>query len=116
MAYVLPGAEHWVLGSTYEQTPWPPATATEHNITSNQRFLGDGPIEPVRYQRAARCVSSDRDPVIGKVDEHTWVSAAHGSMGSSSAPLRQALLSAMCSVGFRPRRHVPSQRRSRSLY
>ena len=90
--YVLPGAEHWVLGSTYEQTPWPPATATEHNITSNQRFLGDGPIEPVRYQRAARCVSSDRDPVIGKVDEHTWVSAAHGSMGSSSAPFAASLI------------------------
>ena len=90
--YVLPGAEHWVLGSTYEQTPWPPATATEHNITSNQRILGDGPIEPVRYQRAARCVSSDRDPVIGKVDEHTWVSAAHGSMGSSSAPFAASLI------------------------
>ena len=90
--YVLPGSEHWVLGSTYEQTPWREETATEHNIKSNRAFLGQTSVQSVHYQRAARCVSSDRDPVVGKVDEDTWVSTAHGSMGSSSAPFAASII------------------------
>ena len=48
--YVLPGAERWVLGSTYEQTPWPRATATEHNIKEQSAFLGK--------LRCNRCITS----------------------------------------------------------
>ena len=90
--YVLPGPEHWVIGSTYEQSPWDPDAASAHNIDSNRTFLGADSAQTVRYQRAARCVSSDRDPVIGKVGEHVWISAAHGSMGSSSAPFAASII------------------------
>jgi tRNA 5-methylaminomethyl-2-thiouridine biosynthesis bifunctional protein len=90
--YVLPNTDHWAIGSTYEQSPWEPETASAHNIDSNRAFLGAGPIKPIRHQRAARCVSSDRDPVIGKVDEHVWITTAHGSMGSSSAPFAASII------------------------
>lgn len=90
--YVLPGPKHWVIGSTYEQRPWQEDVATAHNIDSNRAILGTGEIHSVQRQRAARCVSSDRDAVIGKVTEDTWVSAAHGSMGSSSAPLAASII------------------------
>ena len=90
--YVLPGEAHWVIGSTYEQSPWKAATATAHNIASNRAFLGAGEVQTIRHQRAARCVSSDRDPVIGKVDERIWITAAHGSMGSSSAPFAASII------------------------
>ena len=90
--YVLPGTEHWVIGSTYEQSPWEADVATAHNIASNRAFLGPDDIQTLKYQRAARCVSSDRDPVIGKVDECVWITAAHGSMGSSSAPFAASII------------------------
>ena len=90
--YVLPDSEQWVVGSTYEQTPWDSDSASAHNIDSNRAFIGSQPVQSLHYQRAARCVSSDRDPLIGKVDEHTWISAAHGSMGSSSAPFAASII------------------------
>ena len=90
--YVLPSSDHWVIGSTYEQSPWEADTAAAHNITSNRAFLGTEAIRSIRYQRAARCVSSDRDPVIGKVDDGVWITTAHGSMGSSSAPFAASII------------------------
>jgi tRNA 5-methylaminomethyl-2-thiouridine biosynthesis bifunctional protein len=90
--YVLPSAAHWVIGSTYEQSPWEADTAAAHNITSNRAFLGTEAIRSTRYQRAARCVSSDRDPVVGKVGDGVWITTAHGSMGSSSAPFAASII------------------------
>ncbi len=90
--YAIPGNNAWVVGSSYEQRPWPPAQATTSNIEANRRFIGDGEIVALQYKRAARCVSSDRDPVIGQLTQQRWISTAHGSSGTSSAPLAATII------------------------
>jgi tRNA 5-methylaminomethyl-2-thiouridine biosynthesis bifunctional protein len=90
--YVIPGAEEWAVGSSYEYDPWPAAQASTSNIDKNRSFLGNAPINCLRYKRAPRCVSSDREPVIGKLDDNAWISTAHGSMGTSSAPIAAAII------------------------
>ena len=79
--YVIPtGSETdgWVIGSSYEQRPWLSAEATRSNIEANRRFIGDDSVTCIQQKRAARCVSSDRDPVIGRLGETRWVTTAHG--------------------------------------
>jgi glycine/D-amino acid oxidase-like deaminating enzyme len=49
-------------------------------------------VVSIQHKRAARCVSSDRDPVIGRLGELRWVSTAHGSSGTSSAPLAASII------------------------
>lgn len=90
--YAIPGSDAWVVGSSYEQRPWPSSEATASNIQSNRRFIGNDPITCLSYKRGPRCVSSDRDPVIGSVGHQRWVSTAHGSIGTSSAPLAGAII------------------------
>ena len=87
--YVIPtgsSTDAWVVGSSYEHRPWDPAQASQSNVQANRRFIGDGPVVSIQHKRAARCVSSDRDPVIGRLGEQRWVSTAHGTSGTSSAP------------------------------
>ena len=87
--YVLPGSEHWVLGSTYEQTPWREETATEHNIKSNRAFLGK--------LRCNRCITSALLDAFHNVRQgsgkstRTLVSTAHGSW-VSSAPFAASII------------------------
>lgn len=90
--YAIPDGETWVLGSTYEQRPWTRDEATASNIASNRRFIGDDDVLPVHCKRGPRCVSSDRDPIIGRLGEQRWISTAHGSIGTSSAPLAAAVI------------------------
>ena len=93
--YVIPtgsNTDAWVVGSSYEQRPWEPAQASHSNVQANRRFIGDGPVVSIQHKRAARCVSSDRDPVIGRLGEQRWVSTAHGSSGTSSAPLAASII------------------------
>ena len=90
--YAIPGEHAWVVGSSYEYRPWEPRHATSYNINANRRFIGTGEVSPVHYKRAARCVSSDRDPIIGRLSERRWISTAHGSLGTSSAPLAAAII------------------------
>ena len=93
--YVIPtgsSTDAWVVGSSYEHRPWDPARASQSNVQANRRFIGDGPVVSIRHKRAARCVSSDRDPVIGRLGEQRWVSTAHGSSGTSSAPLAATVI------------------------
>ena len=72
--------------------PWQPEQATQYNIDANRRFIGTADVSPLQHKRAARCVSSDRDPVIGQLRENRWISTAHGSLGTSSAPLAAAII------------------------
>ena len=61
-----------------------------------QNLLRNFPIQllsSVRYERGARCVSSDRVPVIGEFSKNCWISNAHGSLGTSSAPLAASIIS-----------------------
>ena len=93
--YVIPtgsSTDAWVVGSSYEHRPWDPTQASRSNVQANRRFIGDGPVVSIQHKRAARCVSSDRDPVIGRLGEQRWVSTAHGSSGTSSAPLAATII------------------------
>lgn len=120
---VRTGAERaWVVGSSYEQRPWTAEQASSHNVQSNRRFIGEDPVVQIAHKRASRCVSSDREPVIGKVAEGLWISTAHGSMGTSSAPLAAAIiaseimgwvppLSARAMAGIAPQRFIARQAR-----
>lgn len=90
--YAIPGEDAWVVGSSYEYRPWEPKHATAYNINANRRFIGTGDVSSLHHKRAARCVSSDRDPVIGRLSETRWISTAHGSLGTSSAPLAAAII------------------------
>ena len=90
--YAIPGEDAWVIGSSYEYRPWDPEHATQYNIDANRRFIGLGEVTPLHHKRAVRCVSSDRDPVIGRLSETRWISTAHGSLGTSSAPLAAAII------------------------
>lgn len=69
------------IGASYEQRPWPPQQASEHNLAQ----LQNQPHQWLRRARGIRCVSSDRWPVAGQVAEQLWASTAHGSMGMVSA-------------------------------
>jgi glycine/D-amino acid oxidase-like deaminating enzyme len=93
--YVIPTgskADGWVIGSSYEQRPWASAEATRSNVEANRRFIGDDSVTSIQHKRAARCVSSDRDPVIGRLGETRWVTTAHGSSGTSTAPLAASII------------------------
>ncbi len=90
--YVIQSNTEWVIGSTYEQKPWPSAVASEFNIEKNRRFLGSSPIHSRGNFRSHRCVSSDRDPIVGKLNSAQYFSTAHGSMGTISAPFAAELV------------------------
>ena len=90
--YVIQSNKGWVIGSTYEQSPWSSAAASEFNIEKNRKFLGNSPIYSRGKFRAHRCVSSDRDPVIGELKKDQYFSTAHGSMGTISSPFAAELV------------------------
>ena len=57
--YVLPGPEHWVIGSTYEQSPGIRMRPAPTILTATATFSVQ--IPPRQFAiNAARCVSSDR--------------------------------------------------------
>ena len=90
--YIIQNNTEWVIGSTYEQRPWSPAAASEFNIEKNRKFLGNSPVRSRGNFRAHRCVSSDRDPVIGELNKGQYFSTAHGSMGTISSPFAAELV------------------------
>ena len=95
--YMIPSTGHWTIGSTYEQRPWASADASASNLEKNRLLLNVADAESAQtllhhYKRAARCVASDRIPVVGRIDETTWISTAHSSMGTSSAPMAAAII------------------------
>ena len=76
----------WV-GATYEYRPWEPGRATAANAARFRKLFGPSPGTPTGGFRGTRAVTSDRMPVIGQVDGDTYITAGHGSSGTTSAAL-----------------------------
>ncbi|MDZ4074738.1 MAG: Fe(2+)-trafficking protein, partial [Hylemonella sp.] len=99
----------WYAGATYEDATQPPATASEHHRTNLDKLRT---LLPAAAQALApsfapgtargwggtRCVSADRLPLVGPLEEGLqptlWISAAMGSRGLSFAMLCAELLAA----------------------
>lgn len=93
---LIPSAQGCVLGASYEYTPWPREQATQHNRELNQQFLAGAELRWVDHSRGARCVTSDRVPVVGALNGENalWLATAFGSMGTTLAPLAGAVIAA----------------------
>lgn len=91
--YLVPSGNSLVMGATYEYTPWSEAQASEKNFTQTKAYLDNAAQSAWeqqtsrQVQRGARCVSSDRHPIVGQVSDQVWISTGHGSMGTTSASL-----------------------------
>lgn len=94
--YILPQDRQCVVGSTYEYSPWDPDRASEKNLL---RLAGQH-YRRIGYQRAARLTTSDRMPLVGRFGDG-WMSAAHGSMGATSAHLAAAVVQSLV-MGWAP--------------
>ena len=90
--YVAPQPDILFAGSTYEYSPWPTGEATRTNKARIEFLLPDVPLTHTSIFRANRVVSSDRLPIVGEIAENTWVSWAHGSGGTISAPFAAELI------------------------
>lgn len=99
----------WYAGATYEDAMQPPAAASEHHRTNLDKLRTLLPtagqaLAPsfapgtARGWGGTRCVSADRLPLVGPLDDGAqptlWISAAMGSRGLSFAMLCAELLAA----------------------
>lgn len=99
----------WYAGATYEDGSQPPAPATEHHRINLDKLSTLLPaaaqvLAPsfapgsARGWGGTRCVSADRLPLVGPLEEDPqptlWISAAMGSRGLSFAMLCAELLAA----------------------
>ena len=84
--YLIMDEDTVTSGSTYEWETWTPERSTKIN-EQRVKYLypNQSPTWLSRF-RATRAVAIDRMPVIGQLNETTWVSLAHGSSGTTSAP------------------------------
>jgi len=98
--FLVPTVQGCVLGASYEYTPWLPEQATEHNYASNAHYLPAMPVKWVDRSRGARCVASDREPVVGTFSTagagagSLWLATGFGSMGTTVGPLAGAMVAA----------------------
>ena len=110
-----------IIGSSYEYRPWPAAQAYAHNLSSNEHLLS-GVTSHIQHQRGRRCISSDRIPLVGRLGDDLYIATAHGSMGTTSAPLAAAIIASHllgwvppCSAAVEnvmlPQRFIERQRR-----
>lgn len=94
----ISGGRAWYAGSTYESLCEPAAPQAEHlqaDLDKLRRLLPataatlapDYGAGRVQAWEAVRCVSRDRLPLVGPVQESLWISAAMGSRGLSLAML-----------------------------
>ncbi|MEQ1658483.1 MAG: FAD-dependent 5-carboxymethylaminomethyl-2-thiouridine(34) oxidoreductase MnmC, partial [Hylemonella sp.] len=99
----------WYAGATYEDATQPAAPATEHHRVNLDKLHTLLPAaaqaltpsfapDTARGWGGTRCVSVDRLPLVGPLEEGTqptlWISAAMGSRGLSFAMLCAELLAA----------------------
>ncbi len=99
----------WYAGATYEDATQPPAMASEHYRTNLDKLRTLLPAaaqalapsfapDTARGWGGTRCVSADRLPLVGPLDDGLqptlWISAAMGSRGLSFAMLCAELLAA----------------------
>lgn len=87
---------HTAVGATYEYKPWAPGKASEHNLAlASQLGLHSVPAASQAF-RAARAVTSDRTPIVGATrTSELWISAGHGSMGATFAPLAGEIIASL---------------------
>lgn len=90
--YVAPQHHMLFAGSTYEYSPWPEGDATRTNRLRIEALFPDVPLEHKSVFRANRVVSSDRLPIVGEIANDSWVSWAHGSGGTITAPFAAELI------------------------
>lgn len=87
--YFVPDRQICTVGATYEYTPWTADQASASNRQHNAAYLQPDALWTGRH-RAARTVSSDRLPVVGRLADSVWIATAFGSMGTSAAPFAAA--------------------------
>ena len=90
--YVAPQHELLFAGSTYEYSPWVNGEATRTNKARIENLLPGLSLEHKSIFRADRVVSSDRLPIVGEIADKCWVSWAHGSGGTITAPFAAELI------------------------
>ncbi|MCY4130804.1 MAG: tRNA (5-methylaminomethyl-2-thiouridine)(34)-methyltransferase MnmD [Gammaproteobacteria bacterium] len=90
--YVAPQHDTLFGGSTYEYSPWPEGDATRTNRLRIESLFPDLSLEHKSVFRANRVVSSDRLPIVGEIANDSWVSWAHGSGGTITAPFAAELI------------------------
>jgi glycine/D-amino acid oxidase-like deaminating enzyme len=111
--YLAPVDEKTIgAGATYEYEPWPAEKATAANLEHVRRLVGEEwnpSSEGAQYHKAMRCVSSDRNPIIGPLtnqegceDVRRLVSVGHGSMGTVTSHLAATLVAATLTGQFEP--------------
>lgn len=90
--YVAPQNKLLFAGSTYEYKPWPDGEARRVNKARIESLLADVSLQHEHSFRASRVVTSDRLPIVGEIANQCWVSGAHGSGGTISAPFAAELI------------------------
>ena len=80
------GAACWT-GATYEYRPWAAGAATRANGRRFEALFQRPPGPALASFRGTRAVTSDRVPIIGRVDAATYLTSGHGSAGVASAAL-----------------------------
>ncbi len=98
--YAVPSSGSTMIGSTYEYSPWEDQDALDHNIRENKAYL-PRQHRVGKQQYGERALTSDRNPIVGRLAANLWMSAGHGSIGTSSAPYAAAIL-AHQHLGFAP--------------
>lgn len=108
-AVPTPDGLAWYAGATYEAQPEPPAPALAHHQRNLDKLRALLPAaaqalapafaaETARGWGGTRCVSADRLPLVGPLEDGEaptlWISAAMGSRGLSLALLCAELLAA----------------------
>ena len=91
----------WV-GATYEYRPWEAGLATAANVERFRGLFGHAPVAPVDVFRGMRAVTSDRMPVIGRVEEDVYITAGHGSNGTTSAALAGEWIASLIADEYPP--------------
>ncbi len=96
--YLAPVGCGVVTGATFEHRAWPVRRASESNLrgVSGRSYRWKG------RSRATRTIASDRTPIVGELERGLYVSTAHGSMGTVSAPFAAAMIASRMSGDVAP--------------
>lgn len=93
--YCVPTTNSFVAGSTYEYQPWTEGRSTAVNRNRLTDLVPEVEFDHVRSFRAARAVTSDRVPVVGRTSDLLWLNLGHGSSGTTTAPFAGELLASL---------------------
>ena len=96
--YLAPTGRGVVAGATFEHRAWPDGAATAHNL----KALAGRTHRWVARVRATRTIASDRTPIVGELGPGLYVSTAHGSMGTVTAPFAASMLASYVTGDFAP--------------